>query len=51
MEMTTPPATNLALMAAKAGQNEEHVTFGILANYVLYLFVLPVYIIIFLRLY
>jgi malate permease and related proteins len=51
LQMSTPPATNLSLMASKAGQNEEHVTFSILVNYILYLFVLPVYIILFFRLF
>ena len=45
LEMTTPPATNLSLIASKAGMQEDHVSFTILLNYLLYLLVLPLYIV------
>jgi len=48
--MHLPPATNLSVMASRAGRNETHVSFTILATYLLYLVVLPLYLLLFLRL-
>ncbi len=45
LEMTIPPATNLSVMASQAGLNEDSVSFTILVGTVLYLFVLPVYVV------
>lgn len=45
-----PPATNFSVMASRAGRNEAHVSFTLLATYVLYLAVLPLYLLLFLRL-
>ncbi|MFW5801396.1 MAG: AEC family transporter [Spirochaeta sp.] len=49
LEMTTPPATNLSIMAAHAGINQEHTTFTLLSTYLLYLFIFPVYLMLFLH--
>jgi hypothetical protein len=48
--MHLPPATNLSVMAARARRNEAQVSFTILVTYVLYLFLLPLYLLLFLRL-
>jgi predicted permease len=48
--MHLPPATNFSVMASRAGRNEAHVSFTLLATYVLYLFALPLYLLLFLRL-
>lgn len=45
-----PPATNFSVMASRAGRNEAHVSFTLLATYVLYLAALPLYLLLFLRL-
>ncbi len=50
LEMNIPPATNLSVMASRAGRNEEHVSFTLLVSYILYLVALPVYLFIFLQL-
>jgi predicted permease len=43
LEMHTPPATNLSLMAGQAGVNEHHTAATLLVTYVLYLVLMPVY--------
>jgi predicted permease len=48
--MHLPPATNFSVMASRSGRNEAHVSFTLLATYVLYLFALPLYLLLFLRL-
>jgi len=48
LEMHTPPATNLSLMAGEAGVNEHHTAVTLLGSYVLYLVLMPVYLTIFL---
>jgi len=50
LEMHIPPGTTLSIMAIQKGVNEEQTAFAILVNYVLYLFLLPVYILILLSL-
>lgn len=50
LEMHIPPATNLTIMAARAGKNENYVSFTLLTMYLIYIFVLPVYMVVFLRL-
>ena len=50
LETHTPPATNLSVMASRAGVNEEYTGFSLLLTYVMYLVVLPVYLIVFLNL-
>ncbi|GAB6090465.1 AEC family transporter [Spirochaeta dissipatitropha] len=51
LQFTTAPATNLSVMAAHHGVNEEHTTFTLLFTYMLYLLVFPIYLLIFLQLY
>jgi predicted permease len=48
--MHLPPATNFSVMASRAGRNEAHVSFTLLVTYILYLAVLPMYLLLFLRL-
>jgi predicted permease len=48
--MHLPPATNLSVMAARAGRNEAYVSFTLLVTYLLYLAVLPLYLLLFLML-
>ena len=50
LESGSPPATNLSLMASRAGINENKVAFVILVTYIFYLLVLPVYLLLFLSL-
>lgn len=50
LEMHVPPATNLTIMAARAGRNEHHVSFTLLFTYLLYILALPVFLFVFLRL-
>jgi malate permease and related proteins len=50
LEMHVPPATNFTIMAAKAARNENQVSFTLLTTYLLYVVVLPVYMIVFLNL-
>ncbi len=50
LEMHVPPATNLTIMAARAGRNEHHVSFTLLFTYLLYVLALPVFLLVFLRL-
>ncbi len=45
-----PPATSLSVLASQAGINEEHTAFTLLVTNVLYLVVLPLYLILFLSL-
>jgi malate permease and related proteins len=48
--MHLPPATNLSVMASRAGRNEANVSFTLLVTYLLYLVALPLYLLLFLRL-
>jgi predicted permease len=48
--MHLPPATNFSVMASRAGKHEAHVSFTLLATYLLYLVALPLYLLLFLRL-
>ena len=48
--MHLPPATNFSVMASRAGRNEAHVSFTLLATYLVYLVALPLYLLLFLRL-
>jgi malonate transporter len=48
--MHLPPATNFSVMSSRAGRNEAHVSFTLLATYVLYLAALPLFLFVFLRL-
>ena len=50
LEMHIPPATNLSVMAAQAGVNEDTVSFTLLFTYTIYLFLLPLYLLLFLSL-
>jgi hypothetical protein len=50
LEMHTPTATNLSVMAADAGVNRNHAAFSIFVSYVAYLFLMPIYLTLFLRL-
>lgn len=47
IESHTPPALNLSVMAAQAGMNEELTSFTILITYVIFLIVLPFYLLLF----
>ncbi|WP_052318097.1 AEC family transporter [Spirochaeta africana] len=49
LQFTTPPATNLSVMASHAGINQEHTAFTLLITYLIYLFVFPVYLMLFLQ--
>lgn len=46
LQLHIPPGTSLSIMAIQAGVNEENTAFVLLVNYVIYLFVLPVYVMI-----
>lgn len=48
LETHTPPATNFSLMAGEAGVNEHHTAVSLLASYVLYVLLMPVYLTLFL---
>jgi predicted permease len=48
LEVHVPPATNLSMMAVQAGIHEDQVSFTILLTYLVYLVVLPVYLLLFL---
>ena len=48
LEMHTPTATNLSVMAAETGVNRSHAAFTIFLSYVVYLFVMPLYLTLFL---
>lgn len=50
LELHTPTATNLSVMAADAGVNRDHAAFTIFLSYLVYLFIMPVYLTLFLRL-
>lgn len=50
LETSTPPATNLSIMAAQAGINENKVAFVIMTTYLVYLVILPLYMLLFLSL-
>lgn len=50
LECHVPPATNLSIMAAQAGVNEDEVSFTMLVAYLIYIVVLPVYLLLFLAL-
>jgi predicted permease len=48
--MHLPPATNFSVMASRARRNEAHVSFTLLVTYLVYLVVLPLYLLLFLHL-
>lgn len=50
LQMTVPSATSVSILATRAQKNEGRVAFAILLNYLLYIFVLPVYVMLFLKL-
>jgi predicted permease len=50
LEVHIPPATNLSMMAAQADMNEDQVSFTIFVTYLVYMLMLPVYLLIFLSL-
>ena len=50
LEMHTPPATNLAVMASQSGTNQDTAAFTILVTYVLFVLLLPLYLVVFLSL-
>lgn len=50
LEACTPPATNFSAMAVESGVNEDVTAFTLLASYIGYLLVLPLYIIMFVNL-
>lgn len=50
LEMHTPTATNLSVMAADAGVNRGYAAFTIFVAYIAYLFAMPIYLTLFLRL-
>jgi len=47
LEMHTPAATNLSVMAHKVEQNENLISFSLLFSYIFFLILLPVYIFLF----
>jgi hypothetical protein len=50
LEMHTPPATNLAVMASQSGTNQDTAAFTIMVTYVLFVLLLPLYLVAFLSL-
>ena len=50
LEMITPPATNLSVMAAKAGRNEGLVAQTLFFGYIAYFLIFPFYLALFLAL-
>ncbi len=50
LQMHIPPGTTLSIMAVQAKVNEANTSFVLLVTYILYLMVLPIYIMIFLSL-
>ncbi len=50
LQMTVPTATGFSTLAAKHGVHEEIVSFTILFNYLLYIFILPGFLLLFLAL-
>ena len=48
LEMHTPPATNLSLIATESGVNREHAAVTLLVSYLLYLILMPGYLVLFL---
>jgi predicted permease len=50
LQMTIPPATSLAVLAARGKTNEEHVGVALVVSYILYIAVLPVCLMLFLSL-
>ncbi len=50
LQMTVPTATGFSILAAKHGMHEEIVSFTILFNYLLYIFILPAFLLLFLAL-
>lgn len=50
LQMHIPPGTSLSIMAVQAGINEENTSFVLLVSYLLYLFLLPLYVMILLSL-
>lgn len=50
LEMTTPPATNLSVMAARAGRNQDLVAQTLFFSYLAYFIIFPLYLAAFLSL-
>ncbi len=50
LQFHIPPGSSLTIMAVQAGMNEESTSYVILATYLLYLFVFPLYLMLFLSL-
>ena len=51
LEACTPPATNFSAMAVESGVNEDVTAFTLLASYIAYILILPVYIMLFIGLF
>ncbi|HUX13222.1 MAG TPA: AEC family transporter [Spirochaetia bacterium] len=47
LQMTIPSATSIAVLATRTRTNEDKVAFSLLVNYLLYIFVLPLYLMVF----
>ena len=50
LQLVLPPATSLSVLAARAKNNEDYVGFSQLVTYLVYILVLPVYLMLFLAL-
>jgi predicted permease len=50
LQMVIPPATSLSILAARGKSNEEYVGFTLLVSYVLYIAVLPLFLMLFISL-
>jgi predicted permease len=50
LQMVIPPATSIAVLAARGKRNEDHVGFTLLATYLLYIVVLPLFLLLFISL-
>ena len=50
LQMVVPPATSLSLLAARGKNHEDHVGFALLVTYILYIGILPLYLVVFLSL-
>ena len=50
LQMSIPPATSLSVLAARGKNNEECVGFALLVNYIIYIFVLPLLLLLFISL-
>ena len=50
LQMVLPPATSLSVLAARAKTNEDHIGFSLLVTYIVYIVILPIYLVLFLSL-